>query len=86
MTSCPNPSPVPRLLSTTQAARELGIASSTLGRWARAGFVIPAGHTARGHRRWVITDLIEQIRVAGERCEREWRSGRRPKPFDGTPR
>lgn len=54
------------LISSTVAARELGVHYSALSRWTSEGRVIPAGRTAGGHLRWNLDDLRKQLRVFGE--------------------
>jgi len=56
---------VGRLITTGAAARELGISTATLTRWAAAGFVAPAERTAGGHYRWDLPVLREQVRRLG---------------------
>ncbi|MGD9527760.1 MAG: helix-turn-helix domain-containing protein [Pseudonocardia sp.] len=51
----------PRLISTTQAAKALGISQSTLSRWTKAGYVRPAQRTIGGHMRWDLDDLRRQV-------------------------
>lgn len=50
-----------RYITTGDAARELGISSATLTRWAAAGIVTPAERTAGGHYRWDMTSLRAQL-------------------------
>ncbi|HEX5120368.1 MAG TPA: MerR family transcriptional regulator [Pseudonocardiaceae bacterium] len=57
------------LLSTGDAARELGIARSTLARWWADGLVTPALVTAGKHARWDLDDLREQLRNLRQRDE-----------------
>lgn len=53
------------LVSTTDAAKELGVAPSTLRAWpGRYDFVKPACVTERGHYRW---DLDELLRICDPR-------------------
>jgi predicted site-specific integrase-resolvase len=52
----------PNLVSTAAAARELGVSTSTLTRWAHAGHVKPAQKTIGGHLRWNLEDLREEVR------------------------
>lgn len=51
-----------RYITTGDAARDLGISSATLTRWAAAGTVTPAERTAGGHFRWDMTSLRAQLR------------------------
>lgn len=57
------------LVTTTEAARELGIGRSTLARWWADGLVTPALVTAGGHARWDVEDLREQLRDLRQRDE-----------------
>jgi DNA-binding transcriptional MerR regulator len=50
-----------RYVTTGVAARELGISTATLTRWAAAGIVTPAQRTAGGHYRWNLTALQTQV-------------------------
>jgi excisionase family DNA binding protein len=49
------------LVTTSAAARFLGIDSSTLTRWVHSGVVTPARRTAGGHFRWNLDDLARQM-------------------------
>lgn len=51
-----------KLLSTGQAAAEIGVARYTLVRWWQAGTVKPALVTAGGQARWDMADLIQQLK------------------------
>jgi excisionase family DNA binding protein len=53
------------LVSTSTAARELGVNQSTLSRWAKEGRVRPAQRTIGGHMRWDMADLRAQLEAAG---------------------
>jgi excisionase family DNA binding protein len=59
--------PKRRLLSSGQAADELGIARSTLWRAVKAGDVTPTEITPGGHYRFDLDDLRRQIREAAAR-------------------
>ncbi|RTL66808.1 MAG: helix-turn-helix domain-containing protein [Pseudonocardiaceae bacterium] len=50
-----------RLVSTTTAAKALGVHQTTLSRWAAAGHVKPAQKTIGGHMRWNLDDLRAQV-------------------------
>ncbi|MGE3795800.1 MAG: helix-turn-helix domain-containing protein [Dehalococcoidia bacterium] len=54
--------PRPSLLSTTEAARALGIHQTTLSRWTKAGRVKPTTRTMGGYMLWDLDDLRRQIR------------------------
>ena len=51
-----------KLVSTTEAAKAVGVSQSTLSRWTSAGRVKPAQTTLGGHMRWDVEDLKRQIR------------------------
>jgi excisionase family DNA binding protein len=55
-----------RLVTTGEAARELGVTPVTLQRWVHAGLVTPTETTAGGHFRWNIETLREQVRASRE--------------------
>lgn len=55
--------PSPRLLTTGQAARELGVSASTLLRWVRDGQVKPDLTTAGGHHRFDVENVRRQLRA-----------------------
>ncbi|MDN5915131.1 MAG: helix-turn-helix domain-containing protein [Pseudonocardia sp.] len=59
------PTSAKRLLSTTAAARELGVNQTTLSRWARSGVVQPAQRTIGGHMRWDLDQLRADLQAAG---------------------
>jgi DNA-binding transcriptional MerR regulator len=58
-----------RLLSTGEAAREIGVARRTLAAWAAGGTVRPAPYTAGGHARWDLDDLRGQLVELRQRDE-----------------
>lgn len=51
----------PKLVTTGAAARLVGVAPSTLTRWAAAGVITPAGRTVGGHLRWDVDQLRDQL-------------------------
>jgi hypothetical protein len=58
--------PLVRLLTTTQAARELGVSPRSLARWAQDGRLTPALITPGGDKRsgrylWDLDDLRDQL-------------------------
>ncbi len=55
--------PEDRLLTTTEAAQRLGIARSTLAKYAREGKVRPVLTLPSGQHRWRLPELIDQIRA-----------------------
>lgn len=48
-------------VTTGVAARDLGVSTATLTRWAAAGTVTPAQRTAGGHYRWDLPALRAQV-------------------------
>lgn len=59
----------PRLVSTGEAARAVGVHVRTLQEWAQKGIVTPANYTAGGHARWDVEDLLKQLREQRQRDE-----------------
>lgn len=57
------------LVTTAEAAKQLGVATRTLQRWAADGLVIPDLVTPGGHQRWDVARLREQLRELQERGE-----------------
>ena len=53
------------LVSTSAAARAVGVSQPTLSRWVAAGLITPTQRTLGGHMRWDVTDLRAQLRKAG---------------------
>jgi 8-oxo-dGTP pyrophosphatase MutT (NUDIX family) len=53
-------------VKTHEAAKQLGIGTSTLQRWAARGIVTPALHTPGGQARWDVEDLRHQLQRTGE--------------------
>jgi DNA-binding transcriptional MerR regulator len=51
-----------RLVTTGEAAKEIGVGRATLARWWAEGLVTPALVTAGGHARWDVEDLKRQLR------------------------
>ena len=60
-----------KLVTTGQAARELGIHPSTLTRWADAGLATPDFVTAGGHMRWDVERLRAELREIRDREQAE---------------
>jgi len=57
--------PADHLLTSKEAADELGVGVSTLQRWAAAGLISPVWRTPRGrHARWDIDDLRRQLDIS----------------------
>lgn len=50
-----------RLVSTSDAARAVGVGRSTLWRWVSNGLVVPHARTAGGHLRWNVDQLRIEI-------------------------
>jgi len=57
------------LMTTSQAAKALGISSRTLARYAENGVLLPALVLPSGHRRWDLDDVREQLRALRPRPE-----------------
>jgi excisionase family DNA binding protein len=55
------------LVTTAEAAKQLGVATRTLQRWAADGLVTPDLVTPGGHQRWDVERLREQLREIQER-------------------
>lgn len=53
--------PHPELLTTAQAARQLGISARTLARYAERGILTPTVVLPSGHRRWDMADVRRQL-------------------------
>ena len=53
--------PSPKLVATGEAARQIGVARTTLFRWWQDGKVTPALVTAGGQARWDVEDLKYQL-------------------------
>jgi excisionase family DNA binding protein len=62
---------VDRLKSTGEAARELGVPTRSLSRWAKEGRVTPAMVTPGGQYRFDVEDLRQQLKAENERRRRE---------------
>ena len=56
-------------MTTSQAAKALGISSRTLARYAENGVLLPALVLPSGHRRWDLDDVREQLRALRPRPE-----------------
>lgn len=54
---------VPRsdLVTTGEAARALGVSTTTIHDWVKAGVITPASRTAGGHYRWNLDELRRQV-------------------------
>ena len=50
-----------RLVTTTEAAKQLGISSRTLQRYVAAGLIVPDLTLPSGRYRWDVAKLREQI-------------------------
>lgn len=51
-----------RLVLPGEAARALGVATSTLARWRRDGLITPAEMTAGGQARYRLSELRDEVR------------------------
>lgn len=58
VTSVPDDRP---LVTTSEAARRVGVGRSTLWRWVTLGWIEPHSRTAGGHLRWDVERLAAQI-------------------------
>jgi DNA-binding transcriptional MerR regulator len=56
-----------KLVPTAVAAKELGVATRTLQRWAAEGLVTPDLVTPGGHQRWDVDRLKAELRELRER-------------------
>lgn len=77
VTTVPDP---PHLVSSSAAARALGVNRATLWRWQRDGLVTPVLHTAGGHLRWNIDQLTHQLTNAREAPMTEAATTPEPQP------
>jgi predicted site-specific integrase-resolvase len=59
--------PEEQLLTTTEAAKRLGIGRGTLAGYVRRGWVRPFLTLPSGQHRWKLDDLVEQIRALRDR-------------------
>ena len=57
------------LVTTGEAAKQLGIGRATLARWWADGLVEPELVTAGGHARWDVEKLRERLRELRQRDE-----------------
>lgn len=55
------------LVSTGEAARELGVSRTTLTRYVARGWLRPAHELPSGHLRWDLNDLRRQLRELRQR-------------------
>ncbi len=56
-----------RLLTTTEAAKAIGIGRGTLAGYVRRGWVRPYLTLPSGQHRWKLDDLVAQLRALRER-------------------
>jgi hypothetical protein len=61
----------PPLLTSGELARRLGVATTTVGAWARRGWITPELRTAGGEYRWVEADVRAQLADRWPRRERD---------------
>ncbi|RBM15246.1 MerR family transcriptional regulator [Prauserella sp. PE36] len=50
-----------KLVTTGEAAKEIGVSRQTLSEWAKDGVVKPKYRTPGGHARWDVEDLLRQL-------------------------
>lgn len=67
-----------KLITTSQAARELDVHPSTLWRWQKAGAITPAWTTPGGQARWDLDRLRQQVGIAKEGSEHVPESANKP--------
>jgi DNA-binding transcriptional MerR regulator len=56
----------PELVTTTEAARQLGISPRTIQRYVAAGWITPDLTLPSGRYRWDVARLREQINALGQ--------------------
>jgi DNA-binding transcriptional MerR regulator len=62
--------PEPRLVSTAELARALGLAARTIQKYRQDGILTPDMESAGGHARWNVERVREELRrIAAERRE-----------------
>jgi len=61
--------PKPDLVTTPEAARQLGISARTLQRYVNAGLIRPELTLPSGRYRWNVTRLREQINALAEQSD-----------------
>ena len=61
-----HPVPTERLLTSGEAADQIGVSRGSLQRWARDGRVKPTLVTPGGQYRWEIEDLRRQLGMTSE--------------------
>ena len=59
----------PKLLTTGEVARALGVTPATVARWARDGWITPATVTAGGHYRWDLEQVERELTGRQQRGE-----------------
>jgi excisionase family DNA binding protein len=57
------------LISTAEVARRLGVAVRTINSWAAEGKLRAAVTTIGGHRRWLWSEVQQQLREQRQRPE-----------------
>lgn len=57
----------PELLTTAQAAQQIGVSRRTLARYAERGTLTPTVVLPSGHLRWNLADLRRQLRELRQR-------------------
>jgi excisionase family DNA binding protein len=55
------------MLTTTEAAKVLGVSPRTLARYAERGQLTPTVVLPSGHYRWMLSDIREQLRQLRQR-------------------
>jgi DNA-binding transcriptional MerR regulator len=52
----------PKLLTSGELAKELGVSRNALLVWEEKGYIAPFFKTPGGHRRWVLEDVRRQLK------------------------
>jgi DNA-binding transcriptional MerR regulator len=60
-----------RLLTTSEAAKAMGLSRATLASYARRGLLTPRMVLPTGHYRWSLPDIERQLRELRKRGEEE---------------
>ena len=58
-----------KLISSGELAKELGVSTRTIARYATDGLLTPAETTIGGHFRWVLEDVRQRMRELRQRDE-----------------
>lgn len=58
-----------RLLLTSELARELGVSTRLIQAYRQEGTLVPTAETPKGHARWDLEDVREQLRGLRKRSD-----------------